>query len=207
MQYDLSILFAINGLSGHISWLDHLITYYTKYGPVLFGVYLIGLWFAGKNSEERKENRKQALYAFFSALLALGISQFVGLMWFRNRPYIDQPVHRLVSVTADASFPSDHAAGSFSIAGSILFGQSVSRTILTVLAILLSLSRVYVGVHYPSDILGGMVVGLLSSMVINKNQEFFEKPIALLLSIWDIIEANLTSTRNRNSSNKEVYKG
>lgn len=207
MQFDFNILMFINGLSGHIAWLDHLIANYSKYGPLLFGAYLIGLWFTGKHSEKRYDNRKQALYAFFSVLLAMGISQMIGLMWFRNRPYIDHPVNRLVTVTADASFPSDHAAGSFSIAGSILSEHSLGGVILTVMAVLLSLSRVYVGVHYPSDILGGMAVGLFSSMVINKNREILEKPINLLISIWDLIETNFISGGARNVQVKEVNKG
>lgn len=202
-QYDLNILLFINGLAGHIGWLDYLIANFTKYGALLFGIYLVGLWFTGNSPEEKNENRKQALYAFGSALLAMGINQLIGLMWYRNRPYIDHHVQQLVSVTDDASFPSDHAAGSFSIAGMILVQRSIGGIILTVMAMILSLSRVYVGVHYPSDLLGGMVVGLLSSMVINKNREILNKPIALLLSVWDIIEAKCTYKSIRNAHVKE----
>lgn len=205
MQYDVNLLLLINGLTGHIVWLDHFIANFSKYGPILFGIYLVGLWFTGENAEARCENRKQALYAVFSALLAMGVNQIIGLLWFRNRPYIDHPVNRLVSVTADASFPSDHAAGSFSIAGIILCKQSIGSIVLAVIAVLLSLSRIYVGVHYPSDILGGMAVGILSSMVINKNRNILEKPVSLLLAVWNLIEVNLMA-KAVNSHSKEVRK-
>lgn len=207
MQYDLNILLFINGLSGHINWLDHLIAGYTKYGPLLFGGYLIALWFAGKNSVERNENRRNALYAFFSVFLAMTISKILGIIWYRNRPYIDHSsVHQLVSAKSDASFPSDHAVGSFSIAGSVLFGRSIGGIILTFMAIMLALSRVYVGVHYPSDIVGGMAVGLLSSMIINKNKELLEKPVGLLLSMWSLIETNIISVIFRSGHSKENYR-
>ncbi|MBU2699373.1 hypothetical protein Ga0466249_000452 [Sporomusaceae bacterium BoRhaA] len=99
MQYDYSILMFINGLSGYFSWLDMLVTNFSKYGPLIFGLYLMGLWFTGKSQEEMRENRRQVLYAFTAALLALGINQVIGFMWFRNRPYVEHSVHRLLPVT------------------------------------------------------------------------------------------------------------
>jgi undecaprenyl-diphosphatase len=192
MQYDYDILMFINGLAGHLWWLDRLIANFSKYGPMIFGIYLTRLWFVGNTPEETRDNRKKALYAFFAALLALGINQIIGFMWFRNRPYVDHAVHRLVPTVSDAAFPSDHASGSFSIASSILlFARSDGGMALTVLAIVLSLSRVYVGVHYPSDILGGMVVGLVSSLVIDRNKVILEKPITLILGGWDSVEKSL----------------
>ena len=195
MQYDYTVLMFINGLSGHFSWLDMLITNFSKYGPLIFGLYLIGLWFTGKTPEETTKNRRQALYAFIAALLALGINQVIGFMWFRNRPYIDQPVHQLFPVTSDASFPSDHASGGFSIAGSIFFERSFSGTVLFVLAALLAVSRVYAGIHYPSDILGGIVIGLVSSMIVDSTKDFIEKPITLILSAWNLIEIKIIGNK------------
>lgn len=192
MQYDYNILMLINGLSGHLGWLDMLIASFSKYGPLIFGVYLIVLWFTGSSPDEITKNRKQALYAFTAALLALGINLALGFIWFRNRPYVDHPVHRLLSVASDASFPSDHAAGGFSIAGSILFERSLGGKFLFVLAALLAISRVYTGVHYPSDILGGMVVGLASSIIVDSNKQSLEKPIALILSLWNLIENSIS---------------
>jgi undecaprenyl-diphosphatase len=198
MQYDYSILMFINGLSGHLSWLDMLVTSFSKYGPLIFGFYFIGLWFTGKSPEELTKNRRQALYAFTAALLALGINQVIGFICFRNRPYIDHPVHRLFPVTSDASFPSDHAAGEFSIASSIFLERSFSGAVLFILASLLAVSRIYAGIHYPSDILGGIVVGLISSMIVDSNKDVLEKPINLILSVWNQIEAKFVCSKREN---------
>lgn len=119
----------------------------------------------------------------------------IGFMWFRNRPYVDQPVHRLLPVTSDASFPSDHASGGFSIAGSIFFERSFGGTVLFTLASLLAVSRVYAGIHYPSDILGGIVIGLISSIIVDSSKDFIEKPIALILSAWNRIETNIICSK------------
>ncbi len=193
MQFDYTILMFINGLSGHGVWLDRMIASFSQYGPLIFGVYLIWLWFSGTSPVEREENRKNALYAFFAAILAMAINQAIGFMWYRNRPFVDHRINRLVSTAQDASFPSDHAAGGFSIAGSALLGRSWGGAALTCLALLLSISRVYVGVHYPSDVLGGMAVGLISSIIVERNKDLLERPISLVLSGWNFIEANTNS--------------
>lgn len=190
MFYDNTLLFMINGLSGHSVWVDKVIMMLSEYGPVVFGLYLIGLWFKGSSIDEVTENRKRALYAFFAALLALGMNQVISHAWYRNRPYLDQPINRLLQGAQDASFPSDHAAGAFSIAGS-LFSRTVGSTALMVFAVLVALSRVYVGLHYPSDILGGMVIGLASSWLIERNKVLLDKPVVLLLKIWTIVETKL----------------
>lgn len=190
MLYDNTLLFMINGLSGHSAWVDKVIMMLSEYGPVIFGLYLIGLWFSGNSVGEVTENRKRALYAFFAAMLAMGMNQVISHVWYRNRPYLDQPVNRLLQGAQDASFPSDHAAGAFSIAGS-LFGRTAGSTLLMIFAILVALSRVYVGLHYPSDILGGMATGFVSSWLIERNKGLLDKPVALLLTIWTIIEKKL----------------
>lgn len=190
MFYDNTLLFMINGLSGHSLWMDKVIMMVSEYGPVVFGLYLIGVWFSGNSISEVTENRKRALYAFFAAMLAMGMNQVICHVWYRNRPYLDHPVNRLLQGAQDASFPSDHAAGAFSIAGS-LFGRTAGSTALVVFAVLVALSRVYVGLHYPSDILGGMVTGLVSSWLIERNKGLLDKPVALLLTIWTIIETKL----------------
>lgn len=191
MHYDNTLLIFINGFAGHWAWLDKSMTLVSKYGPLLFGAYLIGLWFSGNSTNDIEQNRRRALYAFFAALLALGINQVISGVWFRERPYVHNPVHRLLPVSPDPSFPSDHSTGAFSIASSVACGQSISGALLTVLAMLVAVSRVYVGLHYPSDVLGGMVIGLLSSWLIERNKALLEKPVIWLLAIWNMIEAKI----------------
>lgn len=190
MYYDNIVLMFINGFSGHWAWLDNTMMVVSKYGPLVFGIYLIGLWFTGDSIKEVEQNRKQALYAFFSALLALGINQMISHAWLRERPYVNHPVNRLLPVSEDPSFPSDHATGVFSIAGS-LFGHTAGSTVLLMFAMLVALSRVYVGLHYPSDILGGMLTGVIGSYLIERNKDRMEKPVTWLLHLWNVIEAKL----------------
>lgn len=190
MNYDNAVLLFINGIAGNWAWLDKLMCLVSQYGPLLMGVYLISLWFHGDSKSEVEQNRKRVLFAFFSALLALGMNQIISHTWFRDRPYVNNPVNRLLPVSEDPSFPSDHTAGAFSIAGS-LFGHTPGSMIMMAFAAVIALSRVYVGLHYPSDILGGILTGLISSYLIEKNKNRLDKPVTWLLHAWYTIEAKL----------------
>lgn len=187
MNYDLTVLLAINGLAGHWAWLDKWMVGVSQYGPLVFGAYLIGLWFHG-DAKDKQKNRERALFAVCSALLALGINQLFGFFWFRERPYLNQPVKALMPIAADSSFPSDHAAGSFSIAGSAALGSKLPGLLLTAFAALVAISRIYVGAHYPTDVVGGMLVGLVSSWMVEKNRVLLRKSVRRIIAFYEVVE-------------------
>jgi undecaprenyl-diphosphatase len=78
----------------------------------------------------------------------------------RARPFVGDPsVHPSIALPHDASMPSGHAMNAF--AGAVLLGAVVPRARwpLLVLAALIALSRVYLGVHFPSDVIAGALLG------------------------------------------------
>jgi undecaprenyl-diphosphatase len=80
------------------------------------------------------------------------------------RPYDGGITHLLVERSADPSFPSDHATAAFAIAAAFLF-HGMERRGLAFLsaAILVAFSRIYIGTHYVSDVLGGVLIGILAA--------------------------------------------
>ena len=80
----------------------------------------------------------------------------------RDRPHVHALVHR----PTDPSFPSGHSATSFAAAAVIGAAAPRLRVPLYVLAALIAWSRVYVGVHYPLDVLGGAVYGVVLGLVL-----------------------------------------
>ncbi|HJT60028.1 MAG TPA: phosphatase PAP2 family protein [Ktedonobacteraceae bacterium] len=136
--------------------------------------------------------RSAVLWIAVACLLAyifnLAIEQFI----FEPRPFISHKVHLLVTHAADASFPSDHTAWSFAVLGMLLFTflpvffaawrerawgwqDSKFATIVEplllligalIIACIIGLARVFVGVHYPGDILGGAFDGLLAAFLV-----------------------------------------
>ena len=80
----------------------------------------------------------------------------------RARPPIGDPgFSALIDLPGDASFPSGHAATAFAAAGVVAIRYPALRVPLLALAALIALSRVYLGVHYPLDVLAGAALGLL----------------------------------------------
>lgn len=102
-----------------------------------------------------------ALGLIFDLLVVnITIKPLVG----RIRPYVTlESILPLGHLPGDHSFPSGHSAGSFAAAWA-LFRSAKKRwgVPALVLAALISLSRLYVGVHYPTDVIGGVIIGILA---------------------------------------------
>jgi undecaprenyl-diphosphatase len=104
-----------------------------------------------------------ALADFVAQLVAYGLKLGIG----RDRPPKLYPEPRaLVHVPHDASFPSGHAASSFACATMLAFYVPRAAPALFLLAAAIAWSRVYVGVHYPFDVLGGAVLGVLLAIAL-----------------------------------------
>lgn len=88
----------------------------------------------------------------------------------RTRPYeVVDGLQRLIEAQIDLSFPSGHAGASFS-AATVFFRKLPKRYGIPalLLAVLISFSRLYVGVHYPSDVLVGALVGIVGALLCEK---------------------------------------
>ena len=118
------------------------------------------------------KTRKYGILALLSLLVCFLFNNILlKNLIARPRPYTQLPeLVMLMKCPADHSFPSGHACSSFAVAGSLLWTMkrqwNAIRIPALILAILIAFSRLYVGVHYPSDILVGVAVGLVGSYLI-----------------------------------------
>ena len=71
-----------------------------------------------------------------------------------------------------------------------------------VFAALIAFSRVYAGLHYPSDILGGMLTGLISSYFIERNKDRLDEPVTWLINVWYKMESKLPFSVPTKSNNQ-----
>ena len=108
-----------------------------------------------------KEKKALILAALSIPILVL-IIKGIHIFYFAERPFVSFQFDPLIDVEEDASFPSRHASIMSSIAFSYLYFKSKWAVFLLLLMLWVGISRVYVGVHYPLDILGGFIVGIIS---------------------------------------------
>ncbi len=157
---DLSLYEWLNGAAFRHDGLEDWFRFFAADGQFFFVALLAGLFLVyGKWAS--RNGRHGVVAAGFSAGLALLAAQVISHLWERPRPYIAHPgdAHLFVPASHDPSFPSDHATAAFAIAVSIWLRHKRAGAVALVLAVLVSVGRVAVGTHYPSDVLGGAALG------------------------------------------------
>lgn len=126
---------------------------------------LVGVLGFGKH---RRKDRAYAYTTAWSALLALTTSLLIGWFVKRPRPFtLDMVAARIDEPLTQYSFPSSHSSVAFAIAMSLTLAHPWLGAIAFVLAFLIGLSRVAVGVHYPTDILAGALLGIAAALAIH----------------------------------------
>ncbi len=151
--------------------------------------------------------RAAVLWVGVACVFAYLLNLLLEHMVFEPRPFVTHKVHLLLAHPADASFPSDHTAWSFAVVGMLLFltfpllvslwrrrnqewQNSGFATLImpmllvvgaVVIACSIGLARVYVGLHYPGDILGGAFDGLLAALVVTVLCRWLYQPTKAVL--------------------------
>lgn len=157
----------INGMANWSVLLDALMILISKLVPYLYILLLAWLYVKGFRTGNFKLRGESFATGVLLVLCLIG-SFILGSMFYEDRPFVDHQVNLIVSHAADASFPSDHAVGTMAIASGILFYHWNLGTKMVYGSILVGFSRVFVGNHYPGDILGAFILVWVITALYNK---------------------------------------
>ena len=157
----------INDMANQSIVLDALMIIISKVVPYIYIFILAGLYMQGFRTRNFKLRGESFATGVLFLICLLG-SFILGSMFYENRPFVDHTVVLIVNHAADASFPSDHAVGTMALACGILYYRWNLGTWMVYGSILVGISRVFVGNHYPGDILGAFILVWILTALYNK---------------------------------------
>ncbi len=182
---DENIFLWINGLAGKIPVIDWLFKGIANDYLIIVGscLVMLALWVWGSDAYQRDKNQKAVICASISLGLAQGFVSTCNAFCFRPRPFTELPTNLLFYQPSDSSFPSNSVAIVFAIAFAMFLANRKVGGFLLLFACLHAFSRVYVGVHYPFDVLVGAAGGMLIAFLVTRIIKALEKWVNIVMSL------------------------
>ncbi|MCL4351576.1 MAG: undecaprenyl-diphosphatase [Firmicutes bacterium] len=175
----------VNGWTAISPVLNDVAIVLAKYAPELWAVIFLLLWFWPPLRQNN--SRRAVVYATVAGILALAINVALShLLPYRPRPFVVEPhlVHQLISHKADTSFPSDHAAGSFAFAVGLFYARFRDGWWGLLFAAAISVARVFVGVHWPTDVIAGALIGVIAGLIVLALKDGLEWLVRWLFALF-----------------------
>jgi undecaprenyl-diphosphatase len=162
---DLSLFYLLHGISGHYGWLDFLIVFFGEYSLyvllAILGYFLCVALLTGK----MKRAYGYCVAALAGLVARFGVAEAIRFIYHRPRPFVGLHVSHLLTDTSH-SFPSGHTIFLFALATVLLFVHRRLGYFFLGAGLVVGLARVAGGVHYPSDIAGGAVLGVITGLLV-----------------------------------------
>lgn len=178
-QLNRSWFLIINGAQGTPNWLVNLMIAIGDYLIYLIPLVMLWMWFWGDTVL-----RSLVLKACLVAFLGVGANQVIALVWQHPRPFVVGLGHVWLVHASDSSFPSDHATVFAGVGLSLLFGGAGGLAGLVLMAgLLVAWARVFLGVHFPLDMLGAVIVAAVAHTVV--------------VPIWRVVAVPVTALAER----------
>lgn len=202
LQPDYQLFQLINGLAVSMSFLNPLMRFLAQDAEYLFYIGVIFYWFIRTES-----NRRMIVQALTAACAGLAVSGLIGDFFYRDRPFVTHAVFQLIKHPANASFPSDHAIGAFVIATTIWLFRKADGKLWLALAACIAFSRIWTGVHYPSDVLAGALIGIAAAAGVHQifaRLRFARNGLHAGIGLYERLEQKIWPKKHKSS--KEVHR-
>ena len=184
IRIDHSVFRAIHSIAGKnpvLDWIvrvgadDHVV-------PVVLAILVIGTLLFARGHSGRDRAMRAIICAVAGALIAMIILFVLNGLFFRPRPFATLTVHHLLFYhNTDSSFPSNAATLGFALAFGVFMYWKRLGAIMIALAAFVSLARIAAGIHYPLDVIGGLLLGLGSVLAVRAAEPAYA-PLARALN-------------------------
>lgn len=153
------------------SLLDKAAVFFATWsGYLVIAAFLVFLW---RKRAAISKKAEMLTAVFLPAIVSrLGITVLVRNLHYRPRPYLTDAVNMLIDKSREASFPSGHAAFFFAFSLAVYYQNKKLGIAFLAVSVLMGLARIFAGVHWPSDILAGAVVGIFSVWLVRRFRAF-----------------------------------
>lgn len=183
---DRELVIWLNGLSGNFALFDDLMRIIaTDYlMPLAFSLAMFAMWFAGRTAAERLHFQHWVLIGISSIGLSNVAVVLINLAWKRDRPYVAlDEIELLFYRATDPSFPANPVAIGFAAGAAAWMANRKFGYWIFAAALVYGFARVYAGVFYPTDILGGAVVGIVVTWLTTYVHRLFQPITALFIRL------------------------
>ncbi|MBT2383582.1 phosphatase PAP2 family protein [Streptomyces sp. ISL-11] len=157
---------SVTDFARHTHWLNGTAFAYTSYGVALFAVFLLAGWWLARRHDAR--TMAAALFAPVSVVLSYLVNDGIKSVFEEPRPCRALPHDFLIEPcppTSDFAFPSNHTTVAFAVAAALFFVNRRLAAVTALAAVLMGASRVYVGAHYPHDVMVAAVAGSCTAVI------------------------------------------
>lgn len=172
MHLDWVLFQALNSLAGRWAAADRIVELLMNdYAlPTVLSALLVVLWFRGRTPGERRADHAAVIHTIVALIVASAVVKLLNLCFVRPRPFADHEGVRLLFYhPSDSSLPSNSVTVAFVLAVGAA-QRSVRLGVLgVIMGLLLGLSRVVGGVHYPLDILAGALLGTAAVLLVSRS--------------------------------------
>lgn len=171
---------AINQYAGTSRFLDSLMILISKKARYVYFLIVVILWF------RHNYYKKITLYTGISIGVTYVITILIKQFFFRARPYLKHKVNLLPPAPSekDSSFPSKHTTLAFAVAASVFVFHRLVGLFLWMLSILVGVSRIWSGQHYPSDIAGSAIIGNVIAYIVKRAEPIWGPLINRILRLF-----------------------
>lgn len=163
--FDHEMFLRINDFARSTGWLHTVVMGWASYGIAAFAALMVAGWWRARR-RHAPTVMAAAIWAPLATVLAVTINQPIVALVAEPRPYSSiQDILVLAHQSSDPSFPSDHAVMAGAVAASLFLFDTLLGEIAAVAAVLMAFSRVYIGAHYPGDVLVGLALGVAVALI------------------------------------------